>query len=458
MSVISADAAASIAAPPHDPARWRLLIPARAGLLLTMALLALAIVASIDARAHLPWLVACGAGLSALLLDALLVLRRAIPGARRRHAHALSLGVDSEVMIEIQAADTRTLRARLHDHVPAQADVQGLPQTIEVKPGEAVTLRYRMKPVRRGELRFGRVELRLRSPLGLWELRCDAGAPSQARVYPNFAAIAGYALLATDHRLSQLGVLQRRRRGEGLEFHQMREYRQGDTPRQIDWKASSRIRRLVSREYRDERDQQILLLLDCGRRMHARDGELSHLDHALNAALLLAHVALRQGDAVGLMTFGGVERYVPPRKSQACLNALLAASYDLDATLHASDYYTTAVQLMQRQRKRSLVVILSNLRDEDDDTLRPALGLLRQRHLVVLASLRERILDAALAAPVGGLDAALTHAATAQYLERRRRNFALMEERGVPCLDVEPQQLPLALINRYTELKRRGAI
>ncbi len=149
---------------------------------------------------------------------------------------------------------------------------------------------------------------------------------------------------------------------------------------------------------------------------------------------------------------------MPPRKSQACLNALLAAAYDLDATLHASDYYTTAVQLMQRQRKRSLVVILSNLRDEDDDTLRPALGLLRQRHLVVLASLRERILDAALAAPVPGLDAALTHAATAQYLERRRRNFALLEERGVPCLDVEPQQLPLALINRYTELKRRGAI
>ena len=236
------------------------------------------------------------------------------------------------------------------------------------------------------------------------------------------------------------------------------EYRQGDTPRHIDWKASARVRRLVSREYRDERDQQVLLLLDCGRRMHARDGALSHLDHALNACLLLAHVALRQGDAVGLMSFGGVERYVPPRKSHAALNALLAASYDLDVTLHAPDYYAAAVDLLRRQSKRSLVVIVSNLRDEDDDSLRPALALLRRRHLVVLASLREHILDAALAAPVDGLDAALTHAATAQYLERRRRQFALLEESRVPCLDVEPQQLPIALVNRYTELKRRGAL
>jgi uncharacterized protein (DUF58 family) len=218
------------------------------------------------------------------------------------------------------------------------------------------------------------------------------------------------------------------------------------------------MRRLVSREYRDERDQQILLLLDCGRRMHARDGALSHLDHALNAALLLAHVALRQGDAVGLLTFGGIERYVPPRKSQLSLNGLLAAVYDLQATLHQPDYYAAAVALMQKQRKRSLVVLISNLRDEDDDTLLPAISLLRQRHLVVLASLREQILDAALAAPIAGLDQALTHAATAQYLESRQRAFARLEQARIPCLDVEPQSLAIALVNRYNDLKRRGAI
>lgn len=449
---IAADAARA-AAP-----RRGLLVPTAGALALATAVLALAVLASFAPRWHLAWLAAGVLAAGLLALDALLLGRRAPPQVRRRHAHALSLGVDSDVSLELQAGDAGALRLRLFDHVPDTAEVSGLPQPVRLAAGQRVTLHYRLRPLRRGELRFGAVELRLASPLRLWERRLDAGAPSAVRVYPNFSALVRYALLATDHRLSQLGVLQRRRRGEGLEFQQLREYRQGDTPRQIDWKASARVRRLVSREYRDERDQQVLLLLDCGRRMHARDGALSHLDHALNACLLLAHVALRQGDAVGLMSFGGVERYVPPRKSHAALNALLAASYDLDVTLHAPDYYAAAVDLLRRQSKRSLVVIVSNLRDEDDDSLRPALALLRRRHLVVLASLREHILDAALAAPVDGLDAALTHAATAQYLERRRRQFALLEESRVPCLDVEPQQLPIALVNRYTELKRRGAL
>jgi uncharacterized protein (DUF58 family) len=276
------------------------------------------------------------------------------------------------------------------------------------------------------------------------------------RVYPNFAALTRFALLATDHRLSQLGILQRRRRGEGLEFHQLREYREGDAQRQIDWKASARMRRLVSREYRDERDQQIVLLLDCGRRMAARDGPLSHLDHALNAALLLAFVALRQGDAVGLMTMGGIERWLAPRKSQVALNGLLAHSFDLQPTLASPDYHNAAVALMTRLRKRAFVVLLSNLRDEDDEGLRSAVGLLRQRHRVVVASLREPILGDALRAPVAGLEDALTHAATAEYLERRQRAFARLELGNVPCLDVEPEALPLALVNRYLDLKRQG--
>lgn len=395
--------------------------------------------------------------LALALVDALWLRILPLPRVRRRHAHALALGVDSEVRLELTPPGKTALHLRVYDHHPLDCEVEGLPQSLRLA-GHSATLSYRLRPIHRGELKFGPVELQLASPLGFWRQRIHADLDEPVRVYPNFAALAGYVLLATDHRLSQAGVLQRRRRGEGLDFHQLREYREGDAPRQIDWKASSRMRRLISREYRDERDQQILLLLDCGRRMHARDGDLSHLDHALNSALLLAQVALRQGDAVGLMTFGGVDRYLPPRKSQAAINHLLAESFDLQATLSPPDYYAAAVKLMQRQRKRSLVILISNLRDEDDDTLQPAVSLLRRRHLVVLASLREQILDAALSHPIGDLDAALTHAATAQYLDARRRAFARLEQARIPCLDVEPQALPIALINRYTELKRRGSI
>ncbi|OGA08383.1 MAG: hypothetical protein A2W68_14375, partial [Betaproteobacteria bacterium RIFCSPLOWO2_02_64_14] len=295
-------------------------------------------------------------------------------------------------------------------------------------------------------------------PLGLWERRLYLGQESVTRIYPNFAALTKYALFATDHRLSQIGVLQRRRRGEGVEFHQLREYREGDAQRQIDWKATARAGKLISREYQDERDQQVVFLIDCGRRLAARDGDLSHFDHVLNAALLLAYVSLRQGDSVGLLTMGGHNRFMAPRKSAASVNLMLNLLYDLQPTLMTSDYYAAALELMRRIRKRALVVILSNLRDEDEDTLSPALRLLSRRHLVLFASLRESILARALSARVDSFERALTHAAAADYLKQRALAFGRLERSGALALDVEPPQLPVALVNRYLEVKGAGQL
>jgi uncharacterized protein (DUF58 family) len=435
-----------------------MLIPSRPLLLALLPLFALAVVASFVPSLDPVLVTAALALLVSAATDAVRLLRRATPIVQRIAPHAFALGVDTRVEMRIEAADGRALRADIHDHVPADCAAAPLPQALALAPGERATLHYTLRAGQRGERAFGHCELRVHSPWRLWRRRVLAAAPARVRVYPNFVALTRFALLATDHRLSQLGVLQRRRRGEGLEFHQLREYREGDAQRQVDWKASARMRRLVSREYRDERDQQIVLLLDCGRRMLSRDGPLSHFDHALDAALLLADVALRQGDAVGLMTMGGVERWLPPRKSRSMLNTLLAASYGLQPTHASPDFQAAAISLATRLGKRAMVVWLSNLRDEDDEELAAAIGLLRRRHLVVLASLREPVLDAALRAPVSGLDDALTHAATAEYLEQRRRAFARMRQRGVPCIDVEPAALPLALVNHYVELKRSGRL
>jgi uncharacterized protein (DUF58 family) len=315
-----------------------------------------------------------------------------------------------------------------------------------------------VRPVARGEAEFGAAELRLSSPLGLWHIKRRTGAASTVRVYPNFRALAKYTLLATDNRLSQIGVLQVRRRGEGTEFHQLREYRQGDSQRAIDWKATARTARLISREYEEEKNQRVLLVVDCGRRMASKDDEVSHFDHALNAALLLGHVAARQGDAVGLMATAGIDRYVEPRKSVAAVNAILNHVYDIEPTLAVPDYHVVARDVMRRLRRRSLVIVLTNLRDEDDETLLPALNLLRTRHLVVLASLREAIISRALSARVDSFDRAVTHAAAADYLAARERTFRRIGASGTICLDVEPERLAISLVNRYLELKREGRL
>jgi uncharacterized protein (DUF58 family) len=435
-----------------------MLIPGRPLVILAAVLAVAGIGASIWPDAIPAWLAAMALTGLLCVVDAALALRLVTPLARRTIPGSLPLGVTHEVALRFANEGRSPLRLTVFDHVPAATESEGQPQTI-VLPAQGWTeIRYRMRPIQRGDLAFDRVEVRLHSPLRLWQSGRMTGEPQTVRIYPNFSVLTRFAILATDNRLSQIGVLQRRRRGEGLDFHQLRDYREGDVQRQIDWKASARMPRLISREYQDERDQQVVLMLDCGRRMAARDDALSHFDHVVNAALLLAYVSLRQGDAVGLMTMSGESRWLAPRKSRSTINLMLNHVYDLHPTLAATDYNKAAVELMQRTRKRALVVILSNLRDEDDEMLAPALRLLQSRHLVLFASLRESILARALTSRVDTFERALTHAATADYLRNRELTFRRLERGGAVCVDVEPDQLPMALVNRYTDIKRGGRL
>ena len=435
-----------------------MLIPARRQVLLAGLLVAASLVVPVVPTGLALWLGITALALVVAATDAVRALRLPPPAARRLVPGSLPLGVAHDIAIRLANVTRRAVTVEVHDHYPAGVEVQGQPQTVSVPAGGWVEVRYRLRPVRRGEIAFAQVEARIASPLGLWQVRRRLGEGSTARVYPNFAELTRVALLATDHRLAQIGILQRRRRGEGLDFHQLRDYREGDVPRQIDWKATARTHRLISREYQDERDQQVLLLIDCGRRMAAHDGELSHFDHVLNAALLLAYVGLRQGDAVGVLTVSGAARWIAPRKGRSAINRILSHLYDLQPTLATTDFYAAAVELIRRVRKRALVVILSNLRDEDEETLAPALRALRSRHLVLFASLREAVLSRALVSRVDTFDQALTHAAAAEYLQSRELVLRRLESAGAVCVDVEPDRLPTALVNRYLDIKRSSRL
>ena len=442
-----------------------MLIPSRRLLVAIAVAFFLAIGASVLGPQEPLWLLAAVVLALIAAFDAVRLARTASPTATRALPSSLALGLERNVSLRLSNPNSAAIRVECHDHHPPSFAVSGLPRTVSVGAGAWSTFSYAARPTARGDHQFELLEVRLASPFGLWHQRRRIGSATKVRVYPNFAAITKYALLATDNRLAQIGVLLRRRRGEGLDFHQLREYRRGDSLRQIDWKASSRVSKLISREYQDERNQQVVFLLDCGRRMGAQDGALSHFDHMLNAALLLSYVSLRQGDAVGLLTMGNQttgafmqERFLAPRKSAATVNVILNRVFDLQPTLASSDYYAGALALMQRVSKRALVVVLSNLRDEDDDDLIPALKLMRSRHLVLFASLREQILADTLVKPVQRFDDALAHAATADYLRQRERAFARVAQAGAIMLDVEPEKLAVQLVNRYLEVKRSGRL
>ncbi|MBC9251861.1 hypothetical protein A9179_16445 [Pseudomonas alcaligenes] len=401
--------------------------------------------------------------LLALLLlaavDALWLRRLPTPRLERHLPGNLPLGRWSEVRLTVHHDYRQALQASLFDHVPDDMEFEFLPQQVALHPGEQTDFGYRVRPLKRGHFRFQRCEFVLPSPLRLWHGRRYLELASETRVYPDFARLYGAQLMAVDDWLSQLGVRQRQRRGLGLEFHQLREFREGDTLRQIDWKATARKRTPIAREYQDERDQQIVFLLDCGRRMRSHDGDLAHFDHALNACLLLSYVALRQGDAVGLATFAGnQDQYVAPVKGQAHISTLLNAVYALDSTHRPADYAAAINSLLARQQRRALVVLVTNLRDEDDEELLGAVKRLGRQHRVLIASLREEVLDRLRHTPVQDYEQALGYCGTVDYLNARAGLHERLLAHGMPVLDARPGELGPELVGRYLAWKKAGVL
>ncbi len=393
-----------------------------------------------------------------LAIDALAVFQKPNISIKNEINHNLPIYSWSNIKQTIRNQSTNHLHLLAHDHYPVGFNVEKLPEAFILAPNESIELKYRVKPLSRGDFSFSGTDILRRSPLNLWLRKFFYKNNKNVRVFPNFASISKYILLATDNRLSQLGIKKKQRRGEGNDFHQLREYYIGDSLKQIDWKASSRLNKLISKEYQDERDQQIVFLLDCGRRMRHADEHYTHLDQAINSMLLLAYVAVQQGDAVGFKSFAGDERWVPPKKGPHVVNNLLHKTYDLPSTLDSADYIAAAEDILRHQRRRSLVIIVTNTRDDDYDNLVSAIRLLSTRHLVILADLREESLNEYQSQSVTDLDSALHFHATEQFLHQRQENHRKLRHLGVICLDVSAEQLPIHLVNEYLNIKRSSKL
>ncbi|HZE91146.1 MAG TPA: DUF58 domain-containing protein [Rhizobacter sp.] len=391
--------------------------------------------------------------------------RRAPLTLERRLPQALALGAPQVLGLTLVNAGTTRWKLAVFDALDPKLGFDGLPQSAVLPAGQRLELRYRVTALQRGLVHIKGAQLRLRTLGGSFEMLQTLGQPQRLHVYPNFAAVARYAWLAGDRRLAQIGIKTYPKRGMGTDFKQLSDYRTGDPIRHIDWKATLRHQRPIVREFQDERDQCVLFLLDCGRRMRADEGiasiDGSHFDQALNALMLLSYVALKEGDEVGAMTFGhaaGQQRRFAPRKGGATLNALMARLGDIEPSATHSDYLLAAQDVLRLQHKRALIIVLTNFRDEDAAELTPALKLLRRRHLVLVASLRERVLrelaEQPLVQPSDAIEAAGAH-----WFEQSRRDaFCQVTGHDALSVDVEPAQLAVALVNRYHAVKRAGLL
>ena len=449
----------------------RRLMPTRRAVRAVTALAIVASVAELAAKGF-HWtdrpIAQAGGALAAALValfvvDALLAwwqLRRHPIAFKRQLPSGFALGQPHALVVTLSHDGPRAWNLELFDHLPATMTQRLLPATVVLPAASKLDVRYEVVPTQRGKVTFEPAAVRVRTRLGLAELQLRTGVAQDAQVFPNFAALSRYAWLAGDRRLAEIGIKTYAARGAGTDFKQLGEYVPGMSTRHIDWNASFRHRRAVVREFQDDRDQSVVFLLDCGRRMRADEQSAtdgSHFDQALNAAMLLAYVALKDGDAVGAMTFGhdaSQVRHVPPAKGMAALNSLVARLHDIEPSPTHSDYLAAARDLMLRVPRRSLVVVLTNFRDEDCAELESALKLMRSRHLVLLASLKESVVAEMVSQPL--VDArAITEVASAHWFERSRTEaFRRLAGRDQLLVDVEPAKLAATLVNRYHAVKR----
>jgi len=376
----------------------------------------------------------------------------------RELPHSLSLGVHAKVTLNIKNPYYFPLEITLTDIYPEEIEAIDLPIQFTIAANATKNISYAILPIKRGSAEFGQSCLRINTRWGLWQKLELLGDSQSVKVYPNFSAITHSSTIALEHQISQLGIHLQQRRGEGSDFHQLREFREGDTMRQIDWKATSRHRKPISRDYQDERDQEIIFLLDCGRRLRNKDDQISHFDHALNALLLTSYIALRQGDAVGLMSFAGYQRWMSPVKGPAHINTILNKLYDLHSTTTTTDYLQAAEQLIARHKKRALIVIITNLQESDADDITAAVQLLRKKHVVMVASLRDAFLDQTIDHPVRSFEQALSYCGTIDIVNQRQNLLKKLQALNIIMTDSLPMHLHVDLVNEYFKVKRSGRL
>lgn len=390
-----------------------------------------------------------------LILDFTLTVFLKAPAVERALPGRFALNVEQQVVLTIRNRAWMSLSLVCFDGIPQEAESAGLPWKGRLPKGGYKEVSYPVSLSERGRVYFSPAHLRILSPLTLWTRKLRSGPQGATRVYPNYEPVLRYALLAMANRADQMGIIKKNRMGMSREFHQLRDYHLGDMLSGIDWKATSKRLSLISRDYQEQRDQTVILAIDCGRRMRALDGGVPQFDHCLNAMLLLAYTALRQGDQVGVIGLGsGVvggsdTRWLPPVKGIQAMPTILNHLYDYQTTSSPSDFTEAAQILMTMQQRRALVVMLSNVRGEDGHQLIEPLRLIRRRHVTILANLHEESVEKRMDEPSVTLDDALEVGATAMYLEEREKVFKELNSHGVFTVDTFAKDLPISLANAY---------
>lgn len=407
------------------------------------------------------WLCASLAALFALLIDALFTIR---PKDILHHTNcpaALYIGGENPPLnLQISAPGAARgfvieARVEFDGRLAYPPDARA-----HVPPGKIINITFPLAPARRGEARLRSIWLRWTGPLRLVQRDERRFDKIKISIIPNIASVRRAAIRYFSAKEFLAGLKVERYLGDGSEFESIREFVPGFDLRSLDWKASARHRKLLCREFRAERNHQIILGFDTGRLMGEPIGGTAKLDLAMNAALLLAYVCLRTGDRVGTFAFDDrVRMFTKPAGGIVSFQKIQLATAELEYSTAETNFTLALTDLRARLNRRSLIILFTDFVDSiTAELMVENVGRLARRHLVICVTPRDpRLLTMAAAPPDARLDWYRSMAA-ADLLKERERVLQRLRRIGVHCLDARAEHVSSDLLNHYLEIKRRELV
>lgn len=379
----------------------------------------------------------------------------------REFGSRFAMGAETEVHIHIQNASSKPVSLMLKDEYPPQMSLNGVREGhVDVDAQSTATLVYAVKPPKRGRFEFGQTALRFKSRSKLIWCQTKVVEPVTVKVYPNMHRAREAELKALGARSVVSSHRKTSWRGEGREFESMRDYVRGDELRHISWTATARRGKLTTRQYQIERDQTILIALDAGRLMTARIEQETKLDSAVHATLSLFSAAARAGDNAGLVVFGRrIKSYLPPGRGRDHIESALEALYAVEPEMIEPSYPNAFEFIAANSKRRSLVVLLTDLVDEEGSKeLLNSLHILRPRHLPLVVTIADRDLKAVVRQIPSSVKDVFTQSVSEEIIHHREAALRMVESIGGLALDVTAAALAPALLETYLRVKERGLL
>lgn len=425
-------------------------------------IIAIAIVTVIAAGYWWSWLFPTGIVLLALFgaaiaVDCFLLWRKRGVRATRDCSTRFSCGDQNPVEITVNNDYPYPIHVDVIDEIPFIFQRRDINFTSQIKAHGQTAIQYSLRPTERGVYGFGRIRVFASTPLGLIQRRYTCAEPVDVKVYPSYLMLNRYELLAMSNNLTEFGIKRIRRVGNNTEFEQVKDYVQGDDYRTINWTATARRNQLMVNVYRDERSQQIISIIDKGRLMQQAFDGMTLLDYAINATLVLSHIAIKKDDKAGIITFNDrFNDFLAPAKTPGHMRNILETLYAQQTSFGESDLSALLANVIKLVRKRSLLILYTNFSGLNSlNRQLPYLQQLNQRHRLLVVFFSDTQLQEFINSRAVNTEDYYRHV-IAEKIEREKLLIVnILRQAGILALLTSPDQLSVDVVNRYLEIKSR---